>query len=55
MQTSNNEKVIDINSFKQNRPQEQEQEDVNVTFKPMLVWYPMWVMVPEQPTPPAAS
>ena len=46
--------ILDLNQFRQQKQQQPDapQYDAVPGFKPMLVWYPMWVMVPDQPANP---
>jgi hypothetical protein len=46
----NTAEIIDLDSFRQQKQQSAAAEN-NKAFTPMLVWCPVWVLVPSQPTP----
>jgi hypothetical protein len=48
--TDSTAKVLDFNTFREQRSQLE--ESTNMQFTPTLVWYPVWVMVPNLPTTP---
>ncbi len=52
--TENNAQILDFNAFREQASQP-EQPNTDAQFTPMLVWYPMWVMVPNPSYTPPAS
>lgn len=47
--TQNTAQIIDLNSFRKERSEKQDAETLFQHPIPVLMWVPVWVMVPQHP------